>query len=97
VCDSSSSDGRRVRWPGCVHGRHGAWTVGADGVRPAAEAGRPVVVPVGRLHAVAAAELIAGRARCGAEVALLDPDVWGWPDGGTSESPLCWSCLALTC
>jgi hypothetical protein len=71
--------------------------VGADAVRPALRGRGPVAAPVGRLHAIAAADVLTGRARCGAPVALLDPAVFGWPDDGTSERPLCWSCLALTC
>ena len=82
---------------GCVHGQHDAWTAGADAVRPAPGSGGPLALPVGRLHAVAAPGLLTGRARCCAPVVLLDPAVWRWPDDGTAESPLCWTCLALTC
>jgi hypothetical protein len=79
-----------------VHCRNGGWAAGADTVQPAPWAGRAVVLPAGRLHAVEDDGVLTGRARCGAPVALLDPSVFGWPDAATSQWPLCWSCLALT-
>lgn len=54
-------------------------------------------MPVGRLHAVSARDLIAGRAVCRAPVLLLDPAIWHWPDDGDPDRPLCWTCLRLTC
>ena len=74
--------------------RHGErWTVGADAVR--SETSRQV--PVGRLHAVGGAGLLAGRSVCLAPVALLDPVEWSWPDDpDDADGPLCWICLALT-
>jgi hypothetical protein len=73
----------------CAHSGGERWTAGADGIRAA--------VPVGRLHAVAARDLIAGRAVCRAPVLLLDPAGWHWPDDGGPDRPLCWTCLRLTC
>jgi hypothetical protein len=54
-------------------------------------------MPTGRLHAVSANGLVAGRGLCLAPVTLLDSVDWTWPDDGGPEWPLCWICLALTC
>lgn len=74
----------------------GRWTVGADAVRSPDGGGSPSL-PVGRLHAVGADGLVAGRSVCLAPVTLLDPAGWSWPeDGDDAGDPLCWICLALT-
>jgi hypothetical protein len=52
------------------------WTVGADRIAPRNWSGEVVQMPFGRLHAVSAAGLIAGRALCLAPVTLLDPRDW---------------------
>jgi hypothetical protein len=95
-----------ARVPGDNHAERERWIVGADSVirrpRPAhtrpVGAGRrsPTSVPVGRLHAVGDAGLLAGRALCLAPVTLLDPAQWRWPDDADELRPLCWTCLALT-
>jgi hypothetical protein len=59
--------------------------------------GEWVDMPTGRLHAVSANGLVAGRGLCLAPVTLLDSVDWTWPDDGGPEWPLCWICLALTC
>jgi hypothetical protein len=76
-------------------GRSG-WTVGADHTAPRDWSGEVVRMSSGRLHAVSATGLIAGRALCLAPVTLLDTRDWRWPDDGDADWPLCWICLALT-
>ncbi len=78
-------------------GDQGRWTVGTEAVRPRPWSEEWVDMPVGPLHAVSGAGLIAGRALCFAPVTLLDPADWKWPDDGDEEWPLCWTCLAMTC
>jgi hypothetical protein len=73
------------------------WTVGADAVERRRRSGDWVRMPTGRLHAVSGDGLVFGTALCLAQVTLLDPRDWRWPDDGAEEWPLCWVCLALTC
>jgi hypothetical protein len=74
----------------------GHWTVGADAVEQRDWSGEAVEMPLGQLHAVSGAGLIAGKALCLASITLLDPRDWLWPDDGAEEWPLCWICLTLT-
>jgi hypothetical protein len=65
-------------------------------MRPESWERKLVDMPRGRLHAVAGAGLISGRAVCGAPVTLLDPRDWRWPEDVYEATTLCPQCLALT-